>query len=154
MFPTLKREKYSMLQEEANNLLDRSKHGVLSMISPNGYPYSVFVNHLVMNGKIYIHCAKEGHKLDCIRFNPHVSFATAEKVQIIPQHFTTHYTSIICFGRAKLINANKEVLQGFIDKFSPDFQEKGKKVIDADFNDTQLIEIEIDHITGKDTHKE
>ncbi len=153
MFPELKRNKYAMTSEESIKLLNRSNHGVLGMISENGYPYTVFVNYVVINSKIYIHCAQEGHKLDCIRNNEHVSFATAEKVQLIPQNFTTHYTSIICFGRARLINASRDILQAFIDKFSPDFQEKGQQVIEADFKETQLIEIEIDHISGKNTHK-
>lgn len=152
MFREMRRKKNVMDKQDAMNLLKRSSHGVLGMISDNGYPYTVFVNHVVVDGKIYIHCAKEGHKIDCIKQSPSVSFATAENVKLIPEEFTTKYTSIICFGKARLIPGNPSILREFITKFSSDFQAKGFEYAESDYLDTQLIEIEIDHITGKNTN--
>ena len=62
-----------------------------------------------LNGdELYFHCAKIGHKLDSIKRNNKVSFCVIDKDEIIPEKFTTHYRSVIVFGKAKIVEYEKE----------------------------------------------
>lgn len=67
------------------------------------FPYCLPVNFAKAGDKIYIHCANEGHKLDCIQKNPNVSFALACDVVIDTVNYTTLYKSVCGQGHASLI---------------------------------------------------
>jgi uncharacterized protein len=56
------------------------------------------------DGKIFFHCAKEGHKIDGIRRDEKVSFCVVDKDQIVPEKFTTFFRSVIVFGRARIVS--------------------------------------------------
>ena len=150
MFRELRRIKNQMNEEDSLYLLKNTQEGVLGTISSNGYPYTTVVNYVLHNNKIYIHSAKEGHKIDNILERPKVSFTVFDNVKVIEETFTTKYQSVTLFGQAKLLNGNKEVLMEFIKKYSPDFVKSGKEYVSKSFDTTTLIEIEIEHITGKE----
>lgn len=67
------------------------------------FPYCIPVNFAQSADKIYIHSAREGHKLDCILKNPNVSFALACDVKIDREHYTTLYKSVCGQGQASLV---------------------------------------------------
>jgi hypothetical protein len=150
MFRDLVRIKNRMQDNEMLNLLTEINYGVLGTISSNGYPYTVPLNYIFHNNKIYFHCAKIGHKIDNILFNDKVSFTVVGEEQIIPEEFSTKYKSITLFGRAKVIPWNKEILFEIIKKYSPNHLLEGKEYIDNEYDSALIIEIEIDHITGKE----
>ena len=139
-----------MSVEDTYALLLTTSEGTLGTISENGYPYTVVVNYVLFNNKIYLHSAKEGHKINNIINNPKVSFTVFDNVKIIEEEFTTKYQSVTLFGKAKLLPGNKEVLMELIKKYSPGFLESGKKYVSKSFDTTTLIEISIEHITGKE----
>lgn len=76
-----------------------------------GFPYVVPLHYgYELNDAkrtFYVHSAKEGHKLDCLRKNPHVfveidrgeSLVTAD----IPCSYGAVYESVMCRGRATLL---------------------------------------------------
>lgn len=68
------------------------------------FPYCLPLNFAQAGDKIYIHSAKEGHKLDCLLKNPNVSFALACDVIIDREHFTTLYKSVCGQGHASLVD--------------------------------------------------
>jgi nitroimidazol reductase NimA-like FMN-containing flavoprotein (pyridoxamine 5'-phosphate oxidase superfamily) len=150
MFRSLRRSKNEMSVEDTYALLLTTSEGTLGTISENGYPYTVVVNYVLFNNKIYLHSAKEGHKINNIINNPKVSFTVFDNVKIIEEEFTTKYQSVTLFGKAKLLPGNKEVLMELIKKYSPGFLESGKKYVSKSFDTTTLIEISIEHITGKE----
>jgi len=149
MFKKMRRSDKEMSYEKTLELLTRGEDGILGTISDNGYPYTVVVNYVYLNNKIYFHCAKEGHKLDNIRRNEKVSFTVYDNVEVLGEKLTTLYESLVVFGKAKVIDANREVLLALVNKYASIDQEKVLKMIDNEFNITSLVEIEIDHITGK-----
>ena len=139
-----------MSTESTLELLRNANEGVLGTISDNGYPYTVVVNHVLYNGKLYFHSAKTGHKIDNIIANPNVSFTVYDNEFIIEEEFTTKYQSVTLFGQAKIIPGNKEVLMELIKKYSPNFLKSGTSYVDEKFSTTILVEITIEHITGKE----
>lgn len=150
MFREMRRTQNQMKTEDAMHLLTNAKEGVLGTISENGYPYTVVVNHVYYNNKLYFHSAKEGHKIDNITTNNKVSFTVYDNEQIIEETFTTKYQSVTLFGIAKVIPGNKEILMELIKKFSPNFIQSGKEYVHKSFDTTVLIEIDIEHLTGKE----
>ncbi|XMB73118.1 pyridoxamine 5'-phosphate oxidase family protein [Mycoplasmatota bacterium WC30] len=150
MFRPMRRIKNQMKDSDALKLLNNCREGILGTISENGYPYTVIVNYVVYNGKIYFHSAKEGHKIDNIIKNEKVSFSVFDNVKIIEEVFTTKYQSVTVFGKAKIIPGNQEILKELIKKYSSNFLQKGYKYVEESYNTTVLIEIEIEHLTGKE----
>lgn len=130
-------------------LLERGQEGVLGTISENGYPYTVVLNYVLFNNKVYFHCAKEGHKLDNIVHNNKVSFTVYDNVEIIGEELNTLYQSVTLVGRAKILDASYEVLMALINKYASISLEKADIMIKKEIDITTIVEIEIDHITGK-----
>lgn len=69
MFRKMRRFKQEISKEECIEILKTEKRGVLSVIGDNDYPYAVPINFYYNDedGKIYLHGAKEGHKIDSIK---------------------------------------------------------------------------------------
>jgi nitroimidazol reductase NimA-like FMN-containing flavoprotein (pyridoxamine 5'-phosphate oxidase superfamily) len=149
MFRKMRRSEKEMSKEMTLALLSRGQEGVLGTIGDNGYPYTVVVNYVYLNDKIYFHSAKTGQKIDNIKYNNKVSFSVFDNVEVIGEELTTHYQSLVVFGKAKVIETRKDVLLALVNKYANLDQEKVLKMIDKEINVTAIVEIEIDHITGK-----
>ena len=149
MFPKMRRKDKEMSKEMTLDLLTRGEEGILGTISSNGYPYTVVVNYIYLNDKIYFHCAKTGHKIDNIKNNSKVSFTVYDNVEVVGEELTTKYQSLVAFGRAKVIEATKEVLLALVNKYAEIDEDKALQMIDKEINITTIVEIEIDHLTGK-----
>ena len=109
------RSKANMLtNEEVENILKTSPNGTLALYGENGYPYSVPVNFVYSDGKIYFHGAAEGYKLDCMKKDPHVSFSVIGKDDIAKENFTTLFSSVIAFGTIRVIDTMEEKIPGII----------------------------------------
>ena len=141
-----------MSTEETVNILERRTAGVLGVTGDNGYPYTVPVSYVYKDGKLFFHCAKEGHKIDGIGRNDKVSFCVIDQDDIVQKTFTTHFASVIVFGRARILTEDDErrtALRCLIEKYSPDYREEGEQVIDDTWNRVCVVEIKIEHMTGK-----
>lgn len=151
MFQEMRRKDREVSREESEQVLMEGEYGVLSSIGENGYPYGVPVNYVYYNGRIYFHCAREGNKLRNIKNNSKVSFLVVTNAVVVPDQFSTNYKSVIAFGRAREIEdqLKDEVLLRFIYKYTGDHIDAGQKYIESDKHKTKVIEIEIDHLTGK-----
>lgn len=137
-------------RDVAINILNNAEYGVLSTVDKAGQPYGVPLNYIVLNDAIYLHCALEGHKLDNLSDNNRVSFTVIGYSEIVPAAFTAKYESVVVFGKANLVDEPEKVkmLKKLIQRYSPEFQEKGMKVIDAFKDKCTVIRIDIEHISG------
>ncbi len=149
MFKQMRRIDKQMSLSETYKLLENGIEGVLGTISDNGYPYTVVLNYVYFNGKVYFHCAKEGHKLENIKHHDKVSFTVYDNVEVLGNQLNTLYNSLTLFGRAKRIDTSHEVLMEFIKKYSNIDSDLASHMINKEINDTAIIEVEIDHISGK-----
>ena len=151
MFREMRSKANMLTNEEVENILKTSPNGTLALYGENGYPYSVPVNFVYLNGKIYFHGAAEGYKLDCMKKDPHVSFSVIGKDDIAKENFTTLFSSVIAFGTVRVIDTMEEkfpVLEGMVGKYSPEFMESGKELISKGCGSV-AYELTIDHMTGK-----
>jgi nitroimidazol reductase NimA-like FMN-containing flavoprotein (pyridoxamine 5'-phosphate oxidase superfamily) len=151
MFREMRYSKRALGEEEAIKMLKDCEYGVLSTVGDDGYAYGVPLNFVYDGSAIYFHCAKEGHKLDNLRFNSKVSFCVVGEAVIVPHAFTTQYKSAVVFGVAREAEGaeKRTALELLIKKYSPDFLEKGMKYIDADIDKTCVFKINIEHISAK-----
>ena len=65
----------------------------------------------------YMHCAKEGHKLDLIRSNPNVCIEVESDVELISGgdvacKYGASFASVIGRGRAELVSDSQEKIRG------------------------------------------
>lgn len=137
-------------RDEAMSMLKAGEYGVLSTVDNNGQPYGVPLNYLILDETLYMHCALEGHKLDNISQNPQVCFTVVGYSEIVPSLFTAKYESVVVFGKARLADEPEKVrmLTELVKKYSPQFQDKGMKVIDAFKDKCAVISIKIEDVTG------
>jgi len=154
MFREMRRKKQVLSRENSIAILNRGTSGVLAVYGDDGYPYAVPLSYVYHDSKLYFHCAKTGHKLDAIVRNNKVSFCVIDTDQVVPQEYTTYFRSVIIFGRARILNDEGEkraALETLAAKYSPDEEQGRLQEIDKLFNQTCLVEIEIDHMTGKES---
>ena len=150
MFREMRSKANMLTNEEVENILKTSPNGTLALYGENGYPYSVPVNFVYSDGKIYFHGAAEGYKLDCMKKDPHVSFSVIGKDDIAKENFTTLFSSVIAFGTIRVIDTMEEkipVLEAMVGKYSAEFMESGKELIRKGCGSV-AYELTIDHMTG------
>lgn len=153
MFRKMRRFNQLLSNEESINILNKNTSGVLAVYGDNGYPYAVPLSYLYYNNKIYFHCAKSGHKLDSIRNYNKVSFCVIDMDNVVPEKYTTYFRSVIVFGKAKIL-LNEEMrkpIEMLAEKYSPDDEVGRLKEIEQGFNHMSMIEISIEHLTGKES---
>ena len=149
----MRRFRQELTPEECDQVLERQTSGVLAVLGDEGYPYAVPLSYVYEGGKIYFHCAKEGHKLDAIRKDNKVSFCVVDQDQVVPEEYTTYFRSVIVFGTAKLLEDEKEkrqALEALAAKYSPHEAEGREKEIQSQFSRVALVELTPNCITGKE----
>ncbi len=151
MFKEMRKKDREVFGEDIEKILTNGEYGVLATVGENGYPYTVPLSYVYQDNSIYFHCAKEGHKLDNIEKNLKVSFCVVTDTEVLPGKFSTNYKSIIAFGEAKELTGalKRDILFKFIEKYSQSFIEEGKRYIERAQDSAKIVEIKIEHITGK-----
>jgi hypothetical protein len=149
MFRTLRRQDKKMDQSLTIDILKKANVGVLSTIGEDGYPYGIALNYIYYNHHIYFHCATKGHKLDNILFSDKVSFTVFDDVEVKGEQLTTFYRSVVVFGRAKVIDDKEEILVALVKKYANMNESIIQKMIHKEIDLTSIVEIDIEHITGK-----
>lgn len=153
MFPAMRRKKQLLSQEETAAVLSRGSSGVLALAGEDGYPYAVPLSYVYDGGSLYFHCARSGHKLDAIRRCEKASFCVIDQDQVVPERYTTHYRSVIAFGRIRIVEAPAEKRRSvelLARKYAPaDTPEHRTEYIEKDFSRLCMLALTIEHVTGK-----
>ena len=98
----VRRQDRLLEEDRAYALLREGEYGVLSMTTPTGGAYGIPLNFVWdRQENIYIHCAPRGRKLDCIALYPEVSFCVIGNTHVVPEQFSTNYSSIVLTCRAR-----------------------------------------------------
>ena len=126
MFRKMRRKKQELTEKQCLDILRRAKTATLALSGDDGYPYSVPMNFVYEDGKIYFHGAKEEHKIDAIKNNPKVSMS------IIDQEDDEIYHAIKTLGL----------------KYNED-EVTVEKEIQREWKALCCIDITIEHISGK-----
>lgn len=153
MFREMRRKKQELSHAESVALLERATSGVLAVLGDSDYPYAVPLSFVYHDAKLYFHCAMAGHKLDAVRKHPKASFCVIGQDQVLPEKYTTSFCSVIAFGRVRVLENPVEkryALELLAAKYSPDQVEGRKQEIDQQFDRVCMLELSIEHLTGKE----
>lgn len=154
MFREMRRSRQMLTQAEAYEIVDRATYGVLGLVSDGEYPYTVAVNHVRVDDKIYFHSAKEGHKMDAIAKNPKVSFLFVDKDDIVQAEYTTYFRSANVMGKAHLVEDEAEKTQAFhalCQKTCPEYIHRFEEVMSGSGKNAVIVKVQIEQITGKES---
>ena len=138
--------------EETKEILRNGRECVIAVSGDDNDPYAVPINYVYDGEHIYLHSAKQGHKIDALKRNPKMSLCVVAQGDIVPEEFTTYFRSAIVFGKAKFVENEEEkieALRKLSDKYSPgiDPTDEIAKFLKA----VEIIEIAIDTMTGKES---
>ena len=156
MFRPIRKKKNEIDVNVAQALLQNSRRGVLAVNGDDGYPYAIPVNYFydTENQKIYFHGAKNGHKIDAIQRTAKASFCVIDKDLVVPEEYTTYFRSVIAFGQIRIIEGDLEkraAMEKLAIKYAPeDTAANRDDAISRGGNLICMLEMKIDHITGKE----
>ena len=142
MFCELRRKKQQLSEQECTQILDKELSGVLATFGDEGYPYIVPLNYYYENSKVYFHCAKTGHKINTIKKNSNVSFATS-------------FRSVIVFGKVRIIEDDEQkrvAIRRIAKKYAPkNSEQRLHDEIARDWQSLCILELTIEHMSGKES---
>ena len=149
----MRRFKQQISDEECAEVLISEPRGVLSVIGDEGYPYGIPMDHWYSeaDGKLYFHCAKEGHKLDAIRACDKVSFCVMDNGFRREGEWALNIRSVVVFGRIKVVEDEAkriEIGTNLCRKFTDDESYIEHEVKNA-LPRALCLELIPEHITGK-----
>jgi len=152
MFREMRRGKQLLSMENTIAVMIRCTHGVLACLGDEGYPYAVPLSYVYFNGRIYIHSAKAGHKIDAITKNPKVSFSVIDEDKIVSEEYTTYFRSVIAFGKARIVEGDEwlESFAALVEKYSGNQPEEAKNKEISRCKQAHIIAIDIERMTGKE----
>ena len=157
MFRTIRKKKNEISLDAIKELLHCSRRGILAVNGDDGYPYAVPVNYLYDEDtqKIFFHGAKAGYKVDALKACDKVCFTVCGNETIKDEAWAPYVKSAVVFGRCHLME-NKENAMAALKKFAMKYYPSEDMVDDHIASigmATQMFEIEIEHISGKEVQE-
>ena len=156
MFRKMRRFKQQLADEEALDVLKEGHLGVLSVLGDDDYPYGLPIDYFCdEDGHLYLHGAKEGHKIDAIARHDKVSFCVMDEGK--PDGgFARYVRSVIVFGRIAPVEDHQRVLDAAW-KLSmhiyPEQKEFYREDLRKNGDRVQILELVPEQITGKLVHE-
>ena len=151
MFRKMIRNKQLLSEGDTVAVMMRRTNGVLACLGDDDYPYAVPLNYVYVDGKIYFHSAKAGHKIDAILKQPKVSFAVIDEDTIVSEEYTSYFRSAIAFGKARIVEGDEwfTAFKALVEKYSGDRPEEEKQDEIEGCTHSHIIAIDVEHMTGK-----
>lgn len=149
----MRRFKQILPEEITLKIMKKCPTGVMGCLTEDGYPYTVPVTFAYADGKIYMHGAQEGQKVDAIKNCDKVTFSVIETDELHPEKLTTFFRSVSVFGRARIVEDPVEKEYGVrlvcdkICKYVP------KEQVEEELKGlphTGVICIDVEHMVGKE----
>ena len=151
MFRKMRRFGQQLSDGKCTEILNRATSGVLALNGDDGYPYAVPLSYVYRDGRLYFHCAIEGHKLDAIRRSDKASFCVIDQDEVVPERYTTYYRSVIAFGRMRVLGGDekRQAIEWLADRYAPGETERGRREAEAAWERLCVLEMRMESMTGK-----
>lgn len=146
---------------EIEEILHSNRVGRLATIGLDGYPYITPLNYVFWLGKVYMHCALQGERLDNINKNSRVGFEVDEPLGYLDAGFspkssvcavTQFYRSVIIKGVINLVTDVNDKVAALNTLVALHEGHRDFTAISADMKavaQCHVLELTIEHITGK-----
>ena len=151
MFRESRKPKQALSSEEIEQIFSRNTAGVLAVSGDEDYPYAVPLSYVYLNGKIYFHGSKVGHKIDSLLRSDKVSFCVIDQDQVVGEEYTTYFRSVVAFGRARVLEGEEKLLPlvELCEKYYPGHLEQTRQKAENALKNVCIVEVAIEHMTGK-----
>lgn len=151
MFRESRKPEKTLSESEMKEILTTAEYGVLSTVGEDGYPYGIPVNFVYDGKNLYFHGAKEGHKVDNLRFSNKVAFTVVVDTQVLPKEFNTKFRSVIVFGKAMIATDEErsKVFELILEKYAQTNIENGHKYVAHSGHEADIYKIQIEHASAK-----
>lgn len=154
MFREMRRKKQQLTEEECVRILEEGTSGVLALKGDDDYPYALPISYVYHEGMLYFHSALTGHKVDAIQGYDKASFCVISRDEVMPEKYTTGYQSVIAFGRISIIEDEEQARAAAMalgTKYAgAAMMEKTASYVNADIKRMHVIQMRIEHMTGKE----
>jgi uncharacterized protein len=121
-------------------------------LADEGAPHVVPMEFGYAAGRLYLHSAPEGRKIDLLRRNPNVSFAAHIDHEVIPGviacKWSSKYRSVMGKGKASFVEERQDKIRA-LDTIMEKFASGPFQYSDESLARTAVIQIEIESMTGK-----
>lgn len=104
--------------EQIESVMDRISHGVLNFMIED-IPYSIGINHCIVEGRIFFHCGKQGYKLNGIGHR--ASYTVVEDLGVA-KIGTYNFQSVYILGQLEEVTdfeMKKKVLLRLVEHLAP-----------------------------------
>lgn len=148
----MRRNRQALDRAACEAVLQRNTSGVLALSGDEGWPYAVPLSYACAEGKLIFHGATAGHKLDAMRRDGRASFCVIDQDEVVPEKYTTHFRSVICFGHMRVIedDAEKRRLAALLgEKYRPNHPAACAAEIDGAMSRLCVFVMDIEKMTGK-----
>jgi len=145
------------LEKKTLALLARAQYGHISTIGENGFPYTVGINLIYLDGSFYFHCSTKGEKLDNIIRDPRVCVNIDEMFEVKtrgveePCKVGVRYESVVARGQAFVVTDEDKrikILSEIVSKYAPSLAHRSMPA--EALKRTCVIEIAVDSLTYKE----
>ncbi len=156
----MRRKDRAMGSVESEELLSQALVGRIATVGVEGSPYVIPVNFIYEPQKhtLFLHHHTSGHLLENLAHEPRVCFEVDEPGPVLALgplacDMTQVYKSVLCFGRARVIETGEEkeqallrLVQKYVERLMPDWHyEPEMRTLDS----TVVVAVEVDTMTGK-----
>lgn len=155
MFRKMRRFKQELSAEKCAEILRTEPRGVLAVIGDGGYPYTVPLDFVYDDEKLFFHSAVEGHKVDAVLGNPKASFCVLSQRELSDDGWSYYFDSVVVFGRVSVVSDEVERLDKLRKlglKYYPSADEVEEE-IRRDMKRALLLRFDIEHMSGKRVHE-
>lgn len=150
-FRPMRRFKQQLTLQECETILQGAYRGFLSVNGEYGYPYTIPMNFLYRENRIYFHSALQGHKIDAIMHSPKACFTLINDPVKQENDWWYHVSSVVCFGQVSIIENQEErmaILRYLGQKYFPEEYDM-QKDLDTNAHRAAVLCLDIEHMTGK-----
>lgn len=149
----LRRQDRAMDEQAATRLLAEAQHAVLAMQNICGGAYAVPMDYVWDGGKfIYMHCAPQGYKLECLAACPAVSLVITGAARTLPHMFSTAYESLVVQGECLVVDdaaEKRNALHLLLRKYTPEHLDRGYAYAERALEHTTVLRLCISTWCGK-----
>lgn len=136
----------------AKYVFDTCEWAVLSMNTPEGFPYGVPLSVVRKENVLYFHCAMEGKKVECLKNDARVFVTAVGKTHRLEKEFTTEFESAMAVGTASEVTEKEEKIEALrllCLRHTPKNMENFQEAIEKSLSRTAIWRVTLDEMTAK-----
>ena len=144
-------------EEAAWEILRDCHYAVVAMLdAEDGAPYAIPVSPALVGRAVYFHCANKGQKINDILADNRVCISCVAECETDAPGLTERYRSCVAMANAHIVEnpeEKKQALREITRKYAPEFMDKAEHCIEKTLNQTSIVRLDVEQISGKQSKR-